>query len=464
MNVDAILRGSGPEGSGSLVIDDHASLEAGALESHVARIAGGLLARGVGVGDVVTWQLPNTIDALAIQRACWRIGAVAAPIHARAGRAEVAAMVGQLGPAADLTGADTADVPIGPPTPVAVVDQDGRAAVLFTAGSSGTPKGVVHSRRALAYKASLMVDVHGLTSRDVVLMPAPLAHISGMLNGVLVPGAAGMTTVLMAKWDPERALDLIEEHRVTFMVGPTTFFVAMMDADGFAPSRVESMRVISSGGAGVTPAFVGRATQAFGAHVKRSYGSTEAPTITTTTSRDPYERSRDTDGRAVGKAELRVDEHGELQVRGPELFVGYLDPAPTASAMTADGWFRTGDRATIDAEGWLTVEGRLDNVIIRGGENISAAEVEGVLEEHPLIRHAVAVGVPDDLLGERVCAFVVSDAPFDVDACRAWFEQRGVARFKTPERVVVLDALPLLAAGKPDREALRNMALTRRDG
>ena len=126
----------------------------------------------------------------------------------------------------------------------------------------------------------------------------------------------------------------------------------------------------------------------------------------------------------------------------------------------ARGWFRTGDLATVDADGWLTIVGRIKDVIIRGGENISSAQVEGVLEAHPLVRQAVAVGYPDARLGERVCAFVVASGPFDVDACRAWFEAQGIARFKTPERIVRVDELPLLAAGKADRAALRDRAAT----
>ncbi len=176
--------------------------------------------------------------------------------------------------------------------------------------------------------------------------------------------------------------------------------------------------------------------------MKRTYGSTEVPTIIT-------------DGRTIGEVEVRIDDNGELLARGPEVCVGYLDAAQTAEAFTADGWFRTGDLAAIDAGGAIEIVGRLKDVIIRGGENISTAEVEQVLEAHPDIRHAVAVGEPDPLMGERVVAFVEGRADFDLDACRAWFVERGVARFKTPERVVVVDALPLLPTGKPDRAALR---------
>jgi cyclohexanecarboxylate-CoA ligase len=180
--------------------------------------------------------------------------------------------------------------------------------------------------------------------------------------------------------------------------------------------------------------------------------------VTTSTPTDSVERARDTDGHATSPfLDMKLSEQGELLLRGPELFVGYADPEQTRAAVTR-GWFRTGDLATIDADGWLTIVGRIKDIIIRGGENIAAAEVEGVLESHPAVRQTVAVGYPDDRLGERVCAFVVTSAPFDLDECRRWFEERGVARFKTPERVVRLDELPVLAAGKPDRAALTRLA------
>jgi len=250
------------------------------------------------------------------------------------------------------------------------------------------------------------------------------------------------------------------------MIGPPTFFVALMEAPGFSPERVESLRLVSSGGAGVSPAFVTAATQRLRCRVKRTYGSTEAPTVATSGAADPFERARDTDGRAIGDVTLRVTdpangrhlppgEVGELWLRGPEVFVGYADPDQTRAAFHR-GWFRTGDLATMDGEGWLTVVGRIKEVIIRGGENIAAAEVEAALEAHPAVSQAVAVGYPDDVLGERVAAFVVTGGgAFALDDCRSWFSQRGVARFKTPERVITVDSLPLLATGKPDRAALR---------
>ncbi|HEX7526742.1 MAG TPA: fatty acid--CoA ligase family protein, partial [Gaiellaceae bacterium] len=346
------------------------------------------------------------------------------------------------------------------------------AVVLFTSGSSGAPKGVLHTQRSLAYKARLMADVHGLRPDDAVLMPAPLAHISGLLNGITVPGVVPFKSMLMERWDPARALDLIEREQITFMIGPPTFFVSLMATPGFASDRVASLRLVSSGGAGVTEAFVEEASTRLGCVVKRTYGSTEAPTVATSRHTDDRDASRHHDGRAVGSVQLRVTdpdtsaerplgESGELWIQGPELFSGYLEPAETATAVH-DGWLRTGDLAVLDGEGRLRIVGRIKDLIIRGGENIAAAEVEAVLERHPAVGQAVAVGYPDRLMGERVCAFVVTDATdFDLDACRAWFGAQGVTRFKTPEQVVVVHALPLLATGKPDRARLRMEAAAR---
>lgn len=474
---------SRPSGS-DVLVDGGLRLGPAELAHRVAALAGSLRTAGVRRGDAVAWQLPNWHEAVLLFRACWRLGAVAVPVPHMAGEAEVGALLEQVTPkvvlaAHLLPGAEApgALAVRGPADRFAGLLDDGRpvttsaarpadlAVALFTSGSTGAPKAALHTQRALAYKARLMAGVHGLAAADTVLMPAPLAHISGLLNAVLLPGAAGMQTILMDRWDPELAVDLVSAEGVTFMIGPPTFFVTMLATRGVAALEGRGpLRLISSGGAGVTPAFVAAAADAFGCTVKRTYGSTEAPTVTTSHAGDPAERARLTDGRATGEVELRIVDpatgravpprvSGELLLRGPELFVGYADASQTAQVITG-GWFRTGDLGMVD-EGWLTIVGRLKDVIIRGGENVAAAEVEQVLESHPAVRQAVAVGEPDDRLGERVAAFVVTSAPFDLAACRAWFVDEGVARFKTPERIVVVDHLPVLAAGKPDRAALR---------
>jgi cyclohexanecarboxylate-CoA ligase len=422
------------------------------LAGLVARVAGGLRARGVEPGDAVAWQSHNRDEVALLYRACWRLGAIAAPLHHQLGANDVERARRAVQP--KLVVDDLDALPIGVPVTELWIDREQLAAVLFTSGSSGAPKGVLHTQSTLAYKATLMARVHELAADDCVLMPAPGAHISGLLNGITLPGVVPFRSVFMARWDPGLALDLIERERVTFMVGPPTFFVGLMQAPGFEPHRVESLRLVSSGGAGVSVAFVEEASQRLGAVVKRTYGSTEAPTVATSTGVDRVADAHAHDGHAIGAVELRVVD-GELRVRGPEVCVGYLDPEQNADAFDTDGWFRSGDLATLDPDGWLTIIGRLKDVIIRGGENISTAEVEHELEAHTDVQHAVAVGYPDPLMGERVAAFVVGASTFDVDAARAWFAARGVARFKTPEHVVVVDELPTLPTGKPDRDALR---------
>lgn len=478
---------------GDTVIDPGADirLDTAAVETRVAALADGLLAERVERRGIVAWQLPNGWESLLLFRACWRIGAVAAPIHARAGAVETDRMLHMLSPSAllateglplaandrcigvrdgsggfeRLSDPDRASSGVPPDTPALPEDP---AVVLFTSGSSGAPKAALHTHRGLAYKARRMARVHGLTSHDCVLMPAPLAHVSGLLNGILIPGVVPMRAVFMDAWDPELALELIEREHVTFMIGPPTFFVTLMESPSFSPSRVRSLRLISSGGAGVTPAFVERASDALGARVKRTYGSTEAPTVTTSDTGDDAYTAATTDGHSTGDARLRVvdpesgesrgvGEQGELWLRGPELFAGYLDPVQTEAAVS-DGWFRTGDIAILDRRDRLRIVGRIKDIVIRAGENVSVSEVEGILETHPEVRQAVVVGTPDERLGEMVVACVVADDSFDLEACRTWFTDQGVARFKTPERVVHLDAIPTLAAGKPDRATIASLA------
>jgi cyclohexanecarboxylate-CoA ligase len=253
---------------------------------------------------------------------------------------------------------------------------------------------------------------------------------------------------------------------VTYMGGPAVFLTAMVESPGFDPSRVRSLRVCSIGGSSMTPDALAHLAERLGCVVKRTYGMTEAPTVTTLHTGDPDERGRDTDGRAIADADVIVvdpadgkrrdaGEVGEIWVRGPEMFAGYAIAGQTTDAVAEGGWLRTGDLGVLDRDGWLTISGRIKELIIRGGENIASAEIEGLLESHPRVQHAVAVGYPDPILGERVAAVVVADADFDLDACRRWFAERAVAKFKTPEMIVPVAEIPMSATGKPDRVALR---------
>ena len=467
----------------NLVVDEGGRYSTAEVEDRVRAVAAALRDRGAGPGDRVAFRLSTGVDSVVAYRACWRIGAVAVALHPASGADLLTRAISQAGPTVTVVESGSRSMPgvqaltmheLTSPganveadaaaSSVGVADEpagsrlagpgdDADAVVMFTSGSTGLPKGVVHTHRSLAYKVRQLAEAHGLTRADCALVPSPLAHVAGLLHGVLMPGALGMKTVLMRRWDPEEALGLIERESVTYMVGPPTLFASLMDCDRFELARTASLRMISCGGASVTPAFCRRAAATLGVTVKRSYGSTEAPTIATSRFDDPPAKMVETDGRAFEPARLAVDARGELWVSGPELARGYLDDRATAEAFV-DGWFRTGDLATLD-DGWVTVTGRLGDRIIRSGENISAAEVEQHLEAHPAVLQAAAVAEPHERLGERVAAFVVAPGGFDLEACRAWFAQRGAARYITPERIEAVAELPVLASGKVDRKQLQ---------
>ncbi len=364
------------------MVDGPSRFEGRQFDSFVDDLASHMRAAGIGRGQVVAWQLPNCTASLLLYWACWRIGAVAAPVHRRLGAAEVSAALDQVMPAvvvaaeglpaADLPGAMVLALPgspsnladlferpataeaaaprgpeLGHPQGSDIAGSD-IAAVLFTSGSSGVPKAVLHTHRGLAYKARLMARVHGLRKGDPVLAPAPLAHVSGLLNGVLISAAVKGPCVLIDPWDPEEGLSLLEQERVAFVGAPPIFFSQMAGLASFSSERVSALRLISTGGASVSPAFVESTAEAFGCRVKRTYGSTEAPTVTTSGPDDPHERARDTDGHPVGLAEVEIHEPesgrllgpgevGELWIRGPELFAGYASAELTTGGHRPTG-------------------------------------------------------------------------------------------------------------------------------
>jgi len=474
---------------GVTLVDEGNQLDHPSLDRAVGALATGLRNRGVEHGDVVAWQLPNWFEVIMLYRSCWLLGAVAAPLHHRLGTGDLAGVLDILDPKVVLSapglalaemrpavlvrdGSSSFDEMLTGPTmaPSAVAGSD-IAVGMLTSGSTGQPKIVLHTHRGLAYKAGVQQRVHALRSDDVVLMPAPLSHVSGLVNGVLLPGSCGMRTVLMDVWDPEGALVLIEEEKVSYMGGPAVFLTGMVESAGFRSSRVASLRLASMGGSTMTPAALGALAEQLGCTVKRAYGCTEAPTVATMHASDPPPKGLQTDGRPCGEAEVLVvdpangtplgsGQVGEIWLRGPEMFAGYALADQTAEAITDGGWLRTGDLGVIDQDGWLTVAGRIKELIIRGGENIASAEIEGILEAHPAVRQAVVVGYPDPILGERVAAVVLADADFDLQACRRWFAERGVAKFKTPEAILHVGDIPMLPTGKPDRAQLRNYAAT----
>jgi cyclohexanecarboxylate-CoA ligase len=271
----------------------------------------------------------------------------------------------------------------------------------------------------------------------------------------------------MDTWAPARALGLVAREHIAVMISTPVFMRTMIDDPGFVRTDRSSVRLFSLGGAGVAPAMVREGAREFDCWCKRTYGSTEYPTLTTGRLGEGLERDATTDGPLIGAAELRVVEPqtlrdvdpgvpGELLVRGPEMFAGYLDADLNHDAFADGGWFRTGDLAVYDGE-FLTIVDRLKDIIIRGGENISAQEVEAQLVTHPAVAEAACVAVPDPVMGEKVCAFVIArdGVSLSLADVRAHLLDRGLARFKLPERLEIRPDLPRTASGKVQKAPLR---------
>jgi acyl-CoA synthetase (AMP-forming)/AMP-acid ligase II len=359
-------------------------------------------------------------------------------------------------PFADLTGR------LARPHTVPRHDPGSRALLVYTSGTTAEPKGVQHSHRTLlAEVASLAGTRDGAVNRrDLALFPP--GHVAGLL-GLLRMLLLGTPTVVLEAWDQVLAARLVDEFGVTYAVGAPIQATGLLDERDRGTASLGTLVEFMTGAANVPPALIERAQQA-GITAYRTYGSSEHPTITTGTTADPLAKRATTDGRVIEGCEIRIvdDEgrdvaEGEIVSRGPDLFLGYTDPKLTRTAFYPGGWYRTGDVGRVDSDGYLTITDRKKDIIIRGGENISPKEVEDILAEHPAITEVAVVGMRDERLGERVCAFAVlrPGTRLTLDDVRAHFATAGVARQKTPERVVIADELPRTPSGKVQKFALR---------
>jgi acyl-CoA synthetase (AMP-forming)/AMP-acid ligase II len=361
-------------------------------------------------------------------------------------------------PFADLTGR------LAGPFTAPQVAEDDRAMLVYTSGTTSQPKGVQHSHRSLLAEVfSQVMARDGGTIRQLALFPA--GHVAGLL-GLLRVLVHGCVTVVLEIWDPVQAAELVDRYALTYGVGAPVQLVGLLDEQARGAATLATLTEFMTGAASVPPALVVRADAA-GIRAYRCYGSSEHPTISSGTVEDPLAKRAGTDGAVLPGNQVRlVDDdgsdvppgaEGEIVSRGPELFLGYTDPVLDADAFLPGRWFRTGDIGRLDADGYLTITDRKKDIIIRGGENISSKEVEDVLTEHPAVLDAAAIGLPDERLGERVCAVVVlaPGVPLSLEEVRAHFVSAGLARQKTPERIEVVAELPRTPAGKVQKFVLR---------
>ncbi|BBZ11279.1 AMP-binding protein [Mycobacterium branderi] len=320
--------------------------------------------------------------------------------------------------------------------------------LLYTSGTTGRPKGVLHSHNSMHALICQIRDFWQVQSGDTFLVPSPIAHIGGSIYAFECPLLLETTAVLMDRWDAGEAVALLRAERCTHIAGATPFLEQLVAAAERAGTRLPDLKLFVCGGASVSPSLIRAAAGYFErATVTRVYGSTEVP-VTTVGSGADLEHAADTDGRA-GIAEVKLD-NDEICARGPQMLVGYLHPEDENDAFDTDGYFRTGDLGRWVDGDYLVVTGRVKDIIVRNGENISPKEIEDILIGHPAIAEVAVVGLPDNRTGERACAVIVpTDLPSpDVASLRSFLQEQGLARFKAPEQVAIWTELPRNDAGK----------------
>jgi cyclohexanecarboxylate-CoA ligase len=484
-----------------LVDADDRSVTFGAFRDRAERVAAGLQALGVGAGDPVTWQLPTRIETVVLSMALARLGAVQNPIihiyrerevgfALRQTGAKLVATPGEWGGfdyramveklAADLDVAPTIltaydDLPEGDPAtlPPPILPPAGEEPVrwiYYTSGTTSDPKGVVHTDQTLLAGGKGMAVALDMSPDDVGSIAFPFAHIGGPDYLVTIL-RHGFATVLLERFVPAQAVEVFNRHGVTMAGGSTAFYTAFLALQRQQPGTpvVPSLRLLSGGGAPKPPEIYFEVQRELGIPVAHGYGMTECPMIAQGSPHDTDDQLAHSEGKPVFGCEVRialpdgseapVGVDGEVQLRGPMLCKGYTDPALTAEAFDAEGRFRTGDLGHVRPDGHVTLTGRLKDVIIRKGENVSAKEVEDVLYTHAKVGDVAVIGLADRDRGERVCA-VVETAPGEepltfaemVEHCR----QAGLMTQKIPEQLEVVDVLPRNATLKILKHVLRD--------
>ncbi len=499
----------------------------GELELLSRRCAAALLELGVEAGDAVSIQLPNSWQFPALVYGILRVGAVVNPLVPIFRQRELEFILGRTGSRVLVVpnvfnrhdhgamGLDLLDAVPGLEH-VVIVDHDGSASesgsgvesgaqpvmafeeffvgrrweddltleqrlsarrpdaddlveIQFTSGTTGEPKGVLHSHNTVRSGAGAVDRIYGLGADDVCFMASTLAHQTGFGYGMLKPLSMGMTVVYQDSWDVDQLLDAIAPEGIVWTVSATAFVMDMVAAQRRRPRDVDCFRYFICGGAPIPPVVVEDTATVLGAELIAVWGMTENMITTTTRPGDPVELVTDSDGTPVDWMEIRVvDEHGrpvkpdevgDLQSRGPAQALGYFHrPDLYDAASREDDWFDTGDVARLRTDGGIRIVGRTKDLVIRGGENIPVAEVEDLLLRHDAVTEVAVIGLPDDRLGERACAVVSSPvADLSLQALVDHLSAAGMAKQFWPERLVVMNDLPRTPSGKIQKFKLRQL-------
>lgn len=496
------------------VVDNHgATYTYSALDHAASCLANWMLAKGIESGDRIAFQLPGWCEFTVIYLACLKIGAVSVPLLPSWREAElvwvlnkcqakmffaptlfkqtrpvdlILPLQNQLPQLQQIVGVDK----LAPATSSLSLSQiiadntslttaitthgDELAAVLFTSGTEGLPKGVMLTHNNILASERAYCARLNLTWQDVFMMPAPLGHATGFLHGVTAPFLIGARSVLLDIFTPDACLALLEQQRCTCMLGATPFVYDLLNVLEKQPADLSALRFFLCGGTTI-PKKVARECQQLGIKLLSVYGSTESSPHAVVNLDDPLSRFMHTDGYAAAGVEIKVVDdarktlppgcEGEEASRGPNVFMGYFDePELTARALDEEGWYYSGDLCRMDEAGYIKITGRKKDIIVRGGENISSREVEDILLQHPKIHDACVVAMPDERLGERSCAYVVLKAPhhsLSLEEVVAFFSRKRVAKYKYPEHIVVIEKLPRTASGKIQKFLLRKDIMRR---
>lgn len=496
------------------VVDNHgASYTYSALDHAASCLANWMLAKGIESGDRIAFQLPGWCEFTVIYLACLKIGAVSVPLLPSWREAELVWVLNkcqakmffaptlfkqtrpvdltlplqnQLPQLQQIVGVDK----LAPATSSLSLSQiiadntslttaitthgDELAAVLFTSGTEGLPKGVMLTHNNILASERAYCARLNLTWQDVFMMPAPLGHATGFLHGVTAPFLIGARSVLLDIFTPDACLALLEQQRCTCMLGATPFVYDLLNVLEKQPADLSALRFFLCGGTTI-PKKVARECQQRGIKLLSVYGSTESSPHAVVNLDDPLSRFMHTDGYAAAGVEIKVVDdarktlppgcEGEEASRGPNVFMGYFDePELTARALDEEGWYYSGDLCRMDEAGYIKITGRKKDIIVRGGENISSREVEDILLQHPKIHDACVVAMSDERLGERSCAYVVLKAPhhsLSLEEVVAFFSRKRVAKYKYPEHIVVIEKLPRTTSGKIQKFLLRKDIMRR---
>ena len=486
-----------------LIGADDEILTFGAFRDRAERVAAGLSGLGVHAGSVVSWQLPTRSDTVVLSLALSRLGAVQNPIIHLYREREVGFAVRQTGAKllviprtwrdTDFTaiaqralvdtpsrpeilviddGLPEGDPSSLPPAPEGTAPEDAPIRwIYYTSGSTADPKGVQHTDQTLIAGGWGLAKALQMSPDDVGSIAFPFAHIAGP-DYLVTMLSLGFPAVLVDAFSAPDVLPLFRRHGVTMVGGSTAFYVAYLAEQRKDPSTpiLPTLRLMSGGGAAKPPGIHYEVRDEIGGRgVVHGYGMTEVPMIAQGSPSDTDEQLANTDGKPVEGAEVRIvtldgrragpGEEGEVRVRGPMVFHGYTDPALTADAFDQDGFFRTGDLGVLRADGHVALTGRLKDVIVRKGENISAKEIEDLLYTHPKVIEVSVIGVPDATRGEMVCAVVqLAEGAEGLDLAEvvAFCRQAGLMTQKIPERVETRTEWPRAGTGKILKKALRD--------